>query len=156
MKIRKSFNCCFANGVPFSTMDELRYYRYFYSKTVDFSELPPTSHSLQAHLLRCCYNCYIQLHCLSDSKLDPLTFGYELDDSTFISTKLHRILPESLPLPCACKKCATRNCNCHRAGVPCCIYCGCRQQNYDFQGTLCKNTMVISLWRLLLVVRISI
>ncbi len=40
-------------GVPFTTMDELGYYKYYRSKTVDYSELPPTSHSIQAHLLQC-------------------------------------------------------------------------------------------------------
>jgi len=47
-----------------------------------------------SHSLQCWYNCYTQLHCLKDKKLDPLKLAYEQDDNIIIPTKLHRILPE--------------------------------------------------------------
>ncbi len=131
------------NGAPFQTMDQLRYYRYFHSKNVLYSELPPTSYALYAHILRCWYNCHIQLNCLKNATLDPLLFAYEEDDNLLIPTKLHRIMPENLPLPCTCKKCATQRCRCRDARIPCCMYCNCRQQNYDLHGTLCKNPNVM-------------
>ena len=131
------------NGVPFKTMDQLRYYKYYHTKNVIYSELPPTSYSLQAHILRSWYNCHAQLNCLRSHTLDARLFGYEEEDTMLIPVKPHRIMPENLPLPCTCKKCSTQRCPCRPAGIPCSIYCGCRQQDFQLQGPLCKNPNIM-------------
>ena len=41
------------NGAPYATMDELCYYIYFHAKNVTYSELPPTSYCIHAHILCC-------------------------------------------------------------------------------------------------------
>ena len=130
-------------GSPFNRMDQLRYYKYFHSKNIIYAELPPSTYSLRAHLLRCWYNCHVQLQCLGSSILDPLQYGYVDEDGIVSPLKRLRLVPLDLVLPCTCKKCATQRCACRKNCVSCCMYLGCRQQSYEQQGAFCKNPKIM-------------
>ena len=132
----------FKNGVPYATMDELRYYIYHHAKNVTFAELPPTSHALRAHILHAFHATYLQLNCLGNCEpVDPRQFGFEEEDGLLKPTMNKRLIPDDLPQSCTCTKCATHHCLCQELGVPCCIYCKC--QGFALDGTLCKNPNII-------------
>ena len=112
-------------GVPFKTMDELRYYLYLQSKKT-IAKLPPTSRATKDHIYRAFYGTYLQLHCLNGPKLDACDFGFYEDDSLMKPRESQQLVPEDLPTNCTCGKCATRRCSCRSSNVPCCIYCSCK------------------------------
>ncbi len=106
-------------------------------------QLPPTSYSIQSHILRAWYNCHMQLNCLENPHLDARNFGYEEDDCMLVPSINLRIKPDDLPRACTCGKCATKRCLCRKAGISCCIYCGCRLQNYQLDNTRCQNPNLV-------------
>ena len=86
------------SGAPYKTMDELRYFRFCTSKQVSFTELPPTSHSIQGHILRAFYAVYMQLNCMNNfHALDPKAFGFEKQYEMLVPSKCIRIMPDDLP-----------------------------------------------------------
>jgi hypothetical protein len=127
--------------VPYKTMDELRYYKYYNSKNVTFADLPPTSFAIKGHIRRSFYAAYIQLNCLDNPDLDPKQFGFEEDNGLLVPGMCKRLLPEDLPQSCTCTKCTTRHCPCHQQDAPCCIYCKC--QGFDLDGSVCRNPNVV-------------
>ena len=124
-------------GAKFKTMDELRYYMYHQTKK-SIADLPPTSRATRAHILRAFHGTYIQLHCLTGAKVNPIDFGFYAEDDILKPIEDVKLIPDDLPVSCKCAKCATRRCSCRDNSVPCCIYCSC-------QGVenACKNPNVV-------------
>ena len=127
-------------GGPFSTMDELRYYKYHNSKNITFADLPPTSFAIRGHILHAFYATYMQLHYLDNPDLDPTEFGFEEEDEILVPNMCKRLVPDDLPQSCTCTKCSTKRCLCRHQGVPCCIYCKC--QGFEVDGASCKNPLL--------------
>lgn len=112
-------------GVPFKSMDALRYYLYLQSKKT-ILELPPTSRATKGHILRAFYGTYIQLHCLHGHSLDALEYGYYRDSELLKPCENKMLVPDDLPTSCGCGKCARVSCACRSNNVSCCIYCNCK------------------------------
>ena len=109
---------------------QFRVYSLYFLKKMD---LPPTSASIQLYIRRAYYNTYTQLNCLKKNCdiLNPLNFGYVLDDVTLVPRKINDVVPptnEFVP-NYLCKKCSTRACRCAKAEVACCDYCACFKMN---------------------------
>ena len=110
-----------------STFNDLRIELYHKKSLID---LPPTSHSITAHLQRChfvCRQCILLLD--SSFQEDPCDNGW-VDDSGLILPAKHLLsLPEYYLVKCGCKSLAQlclRNCKCARNDVSCTEYCKCR------------------------------
>ena len=120
------------------TFDELRFI-VFHEKFQEFDieKFPPTSASIRQHILRAYLQCYIWLHApfVQNIELDPLDYGYTLDDDgnllPTLSTELP--IPDDFPSPCHCLKCATKVCPCRIREIQCCQYCKC------CAGNECRN-----------------
>lgn len=128
--IRKKSSC--------RTMDELRYSIYKNDNNISLSRLPPTSTSTRAHILRAFYNSYFQMNCLSKNiELDMTEFGYEYSGDLIVpKTEIHLYPPEDELVPaCTDGKCSRKYCNCASAGIRCCIYCKC----HNNEKILCCN-----------------
>ena len=100
-------------GTKCKTFDELRYQLYYQSKKTILS-LPPTSRSVEGHILRAFYGTYLQLHCLENTNLDPRSFGYIEADENLYPDRFQLLLPEDFPVPCKCVSCATVRCSCRK------------------------------------------
>ena len=63
---------------------------YHYGNTTSILDLPPTSNSIKLHILRAFYATYEQINLLNAEclKLDPLQFGYVLEDDYLILKKV--------------------------------------------------------------------
>ena len=123
-----------------TTMDDLRYEMYHQSKVGDLHSLPPTSADLHLHILRCLYTTYTQMHCLQNVTVDPTNYGYELKNGSLVPIYHQNNVSESLVQTCSCKKCLTKHCACRRIGVPCCVYCKCKN---NISGQFCMNPHVV-------------
>lgn len=129
---------CICKEKDVQTFDHLRrqvYYKKF--KELDLEKLPPTSSSIREHIKRA----YLQSHVWINSAfvasvtINPLNYGYEQDETgESIKAKIvEESLPEELPMPCKCNKCAKSNiCICRVNKIACCQYCNCKPD-------CCKN-----------------
>ena len=121
-------------GTKYKTLDELRYHLYYQSKKT-ILDLPPTSCTVEGHILRSFHGTYIQMHCLESPLLDPINFGCIESDGSLQPHRLQVLLPEDFPMPCTCMACATSRCSCRKVGIGCCPYCKCK----SVEKTNCKN-----------------
>ena len=131
----------FKNGSDLKTMDGLRYSRFHHAKNCAYTDLPPTSFSIKPHIRRAFYGIYLQMHCLNDPTLDPRLYGFEEQGDLLAPVLNIRLLPDDLPQPCTCGKCATKRCVCRKNKVSCCIYCKCRGETLE--GNVCLNPHVV-------------
>ena len=108
-----------------------------YGNTTSILDLPPTSNSIKLHILRAFYATYEQINLLNAEclKLDPLQFGYVLEDEYLIPKKVAISFPSinELVPNCNCKSCSTKSCHCRSSGLSCISFCICRSNN------VCKN-----------------
>ena len=76
------------------TFDELRY-QTFLSQIKTHSELPPTSHSIQGHLLRSHYiiNQCLNLIQAENHILNPINFGWTLSNGYMMPEKYECYMP---------------------------------------------------------------
>lgn len=105
------------NAANCKNFDELRLWSYHH-KVGSIEDLPPTSNSINLHILRAFYVVYSQLTCLDMTaiKLDPTMFGFVLEDGKLKIKKITTFVPpvdELLP-PCNCKVCSTKACPCNK------------------------------------------
>ena len=122
-----------------TTMDNLRYDIYHQSKVSDLHSLPPTSSDLHLHILRCLYTTYMQIHCRQNVTVDAANYGYEERNGSLVPSYHPNNVPESLVQTCNCKKCSTKQCACRKIGIPCCVYCKCK----NVSGQYCMNPYVV-------------
>ena len=112
-----------------------RYRTYHqYSFKLDLEKLPTTSDTIRTHILRAYFQSYLWYHTPFERsvELDPVQYGYHLEDECFIPTILsdEERLPEDFPMPCKCIKCARKNlCLCRVKKIPCCTFCKCGNED---------------------------
>ena len=106
-------------GTQLKTMNAMRYFVYHISKNVAYSDLPPTSQSIAAHIQRSLYSTYIQIHCMKKI-IDPYQYGFEYCNELLVPIKDMKLLPDDLSQVCVCVKCATKRCPCRENKVACC------------------------------------
>ena len=101
-------NCITSHNVD--TFNELPYLVYHKKHLkFDIERFPPTSASVRQHILRAYLQCYIWLHApfIADIQLNPLDYGYTLDENgnlvPVLTTKPS--ISDELPAPCNCLKC---------------------------------------------------
>ena len=130
---------CICKDESVTTFDQLRnkiYYRK--SQLLDLEKLPPTSTSIMLHIKRAYLQTHVWLHSpfVASITIDPLDYGYQLDDEDHLKPIVtDNVLPDDLPQPCKCVKCAKPNvCICRVNGISCSRYCNCRSE-------ACKNPL---------------
>ena len=115
------------------TFDEL-IYKYYMKKNKSIIELPPTSRTINNHILR---SFYFVKSCRSlldgeSLDLDPLHYGWKNEFGLILPEKGFTFMPNDYPVTCNCtKKCGGR-CGCSRLSVFYTEYC-----KYD--ATNCQN-----------------
>lgn len=122
-----------------SKIDELRL--HFFSKKGQRKEnLPPTSKSLQHHILRANYQCYVWRHALTGIQdiPDPVGNGWEIVGNELVPVLLgQEAAPKGLIelTVCNCQKtmCAQGKCSCRANKLSCTTICNC------MAGVECKN-----------------
>ena len=96
---------CISNKSGAETFDELRF-KLYHSNSVkfDLQKLPPTSTSIEKHIKRAYYQCYVWMNAafLPNIDIDPLEYGYLLKDGKFLPDTECQELPDDFPIPCSC------------------------------------------------------
>ena len=121
-------------GTKYKTLDELQYQLYYQSKKTILA-LPPSSRTVEGHILWSFFGTYMQIHCLESPLLSPINFGYMKSEGGLQPHKLQVLLPEDFPMPCSCIACATSRCCCRKVGMECCPCCDCK----SVETPKCKN-----------------
>jgi hypothetical protein len=96
--------------------------------------LPPTNESFELNVMRAHLQACIWKHAGESHPpvLDPLNHGWKQD--TINKRLVPVMLPSNVPsapdyilklIKCSCKNCATSQCSCVSAGLPCTIFCRC-------------------------------
>ena len=127
---------CICKDKNINTFDQLRNMVYYNkSKKLDLERFPPTSSNILLHIERAYLQSYIWLRSPFAKSLviDQLEYGYKLqedDDDEVMKPNIMTIsLPEDLPIPCKCGKCARANvCICRVNNKKCCHYCNCKAE----------------------------
>ncbi|XP_057301782.1 uncharacterized protein LOC130636171 isoform X2 [Hydractinia symbiolongicarpus] len=107
---------------------------YKKSQLLDLEKLPPTSSSAILHIKRSYLQTYVWLHApfVRSIDIDPTHYGYVLDEEgDCLKPKITEddVLPDDLPQPCNCLKCARANvCICRINNINCCQYCNCKRE----------------------------
>ena len=118
--------CC-APKSACKMFDELRYQIYHKQAfKFDLEKIPATSSSIVNHIKRAYYQCYlwINLPVFESPELDPLEYGYVMDDDFMVPDLKVEAIPDDFPMPCSCIKCARDNvCPCRVKNILCCNYC---------------------------------
>lgn len=122
-------------GSSCKTVDELRDFLYHHSKA---SELPPTSKETRLHILRELYATHQMINGLSsDQNIDPLLYGFEVEDDLLMPKKGRNPIPEEFTVKCECFKCSSKqSCSCRSKQIRCCSFCKCSSVS-DTPG--CRN-----------------
>ncbi|KAH0535051.1 hypothetical protein KQX54_012626 [Cotesia glomerata] len=116
-------------GSQCQTFDKLCNYVYYHSPKFLISDLPPTSESIQLHILRAYYMTYQYMHCVKNKEsLDPCKFGFYAEENYLYPCSTNHLWPSISDLPpnCNCLKCARRTCECQAAESACIAFCKCR------------------------------
>ena len=112
-----------------TSSNQLRY-MYHMSRKTPLVDLPPTSHSIQMHIL--CYNFVvhqgISLIKNSGKNLDPdpAEFGWYKEDGYYKPIKKLSELPSYFYVRCCCKMKCTERSKCSRNDTVCTEYCKCK------------------------------
>ena len=141
---------CICKDKNVNTFNQLRHkVNYKKSKELGLKKLPATSSSVLLHIKRAYLQTYIWLLSafVESIVINPLEYGYELedDDEEMMTPKIiEKILPDELPRPYKCVKCAKSNvCTCRVNKIRCCQYYNCKteicqnQLNYVSDIALC-------------------
>ena len=125
------FVCILYRSEIFTKVNELRWF-LFSNRAAEGENLPPTSGSLDLHILRAHYITMIwRKACESHPCLPaPTEFGWKLDtDSSHFSPVfcLLKPAPESILhlIKCGCKRGCEGRCSCRKNNIPCTEACGC-------------------------------
>ena len=121
-------------------------YRMFKGGKYEEELLPPNQDSLNLHISRANYQCYIWRHAMQ-SMLNLPNFcnhGWKVDDDGNVSIKWMTLAPAPDSIlefvNCKCKKgCENNRCSCVKAAMKCSDLCkciGCRNTDGDNEGTL--------------------
>ena len=122
----------------FKSFDEYyRFHQYYNSeRKLTLENIVCCSSTIKIHIQRAFLQTMLWINapkpCSSD--IDPLLYGYKLDDEGLLKPVLaaEPIRPGDLPDPCSCKTCAKRTCKCRSKGLKCVLYCSCERSK-------CKN-----------------
>ena len=119
------------------TTDQLRYFEYHHSKSLD---LPPTSHETRLHILRSFYVTYqmTKLLTAAQEQIAPTLYGFLEIDNLLVPQIGRNPIPEEFTIKCQCSKCASERCPCRMKHRSCCSFCKCRS---DLEGSVCKNPL---------------
>ena len=130
VQVRKKDSLC-------DTIDQLRYYEYHHSKSLD---LPPTSHATRLHILRSFYVTYqmTKLLTATQEQIDPTLYGFQETDNLLVPQIGRNPIPEEFTIKCQCSKCASERCPCRMKHRSCCSFCKCRSA---LRGPECKNPL---------------
>ena len=125
------FVCILYRSVIYTKLNELRWF-LFSNRAAEGENLPPTSGSLDLHILRAHYIAMIwRKSCESHPRLPaPTEFGWKLDaDSSHFYPVfcLLKPAPESILhlIKYGCKRGYDGRCSCHKKNIPCTEACGC-------------------------------
>ena len=104
----------------------------------DIERFPPTSDSITQHILRAYLQCnkWLRAPYIQNIALDPLDYGYRLDENDDIVPVIltKPSIPSNFPHPCTCQKCSKPNVyKCRLLGIACCQCC-----KYN-ASTECRN-----------------
>ena len=80
------------------------------------------------HIQRAYYQCYMPVNSARNASvfLDPLCYGYYLDDEKLVSDLTYLELSVAFNLPCTCQKCARYAVSpCTVKSIGCCKYSKC-------------------------------
>ena len=112
---------------PSKTFDQLRLEHHIKVATPKpLAQLPPTSNVIRAHIQWAFYVVYNVLNLLDDRRpvLDHTNHGWICDDGTPLPVKGLMPLPAAVLTVCRCDgKCATKSCQCAKAGLVCVVFC---------------------------------
>ena len=130
---------CICKDENINTFEQLRNMVYYKkSKKLDLERFPQTSSSIFLHIRRA----HLQSHVWLSSPfsksfvIDSLEYGYNLqeddddDDDEVMKPNIMTIsLPDNLPIPCKCGKCARAHlCICRVNNIQCCQHCNCKAE----------------------------
>jgi hypothetical protein len=126
-------------GSSCKTMNELRSWMYHKRKGITLLELPPTSQSTRAHILRSYYVTNFMRCLLMENApiLNLREYGYKECDGLLLPVASENAIPETTVQCCTCQKCATVRCTCRKVGLTCCRLCQCKSGNGP--ELQCKN-----------------
>ena len=95
-------------------------------------QLPPTSESINGHLLRSHYMVQLCTNLIDYRQflLNPRDYGWKQEGSVLFPGKCLKLMPDEYYTTCSCVACA-RNCGCRFKDVQCTEYCRC--------GDRCNN-----------------
>ena len=143
-----SFVCHLYGFEECSDVNAVRY-QAFKSGKYDEELLPPNQDSLDQHISRANYQCYIWRHAVQPVLNLPsfCEYGWEVDDVGNVLVKWMTIAPapESLLefVNCKCQKgCETKRCSCVKAELKCSDLCkcvGCRNNNGNKEDIDCDS-----------------
>ena len=129
---------CICKDENINTFEQLRNMVYYKkSKKLDLERFPQTSSSIFLHIRRA----HLQSHVWLSSPfsksfvIDSLEYGYNLqedddDDDEVMKPNIMTIsLPDNLPIPCKCGKCARAHlCISRVNNIQCCQHCNCKAE----------------------------
>ena len=118
------------------TFDELRLEKYVSGK-VGINDLPPTSHTVHAHIHRGAFLIYKVCNLLNPDahELDPTAYCFEKMFGILVPMKSLNPLPERMTKTCQCGgKCGDKRCQCVSCGRKCVLFC-----HKKSTGELCRN-----------------
>jgi hypothetical protein len=109
------------------TFDDLRYMMYT-SKNKTLSDLPPTSSTIEGHLLRSHYFISVCLGLLDITKENPqpLNYGWRLSNGLLVPEQRLLPMPVQFTITCGCSKGCKKGCSCRKQEELCTEYCKCQ------------------------------
>ena len=112
-----------------TSSNQLRY-MYLMSRKTPLVDLPPTSHSIQMHILRCNFVVHQGITLIKNSVQnldpDPAEFGWYKEDGYYKQIKNLSELPSYFYVRCGCETKCTGRCKCSRNDTVCTEYCKCK------------------------------
>ena len=119
----------------FSSFSHLRAKIYHLTKASSHQNLPPTSEGLLPHIMRTLFGTYSIIHLFQPSIIDPLHFGYQLENDCLVPVTGCKTLNKRWTVTCNCGKCARATCPCGMEEVGCTPFCKCMK----LQDDACTN-----------------
>lgn len=125
------------------SLSDIRYKHFQRSTTKKKSEfkletLPPTEGAAAQHCLRS----FLQLQTWLGNELDPLKFGWKVEDDRFLPVySAEELIPPAVAetVSCNCKTgCEKNSCGCRKHGLKCTTLCG------NCYGELCANAFCVT------------
>ena len=103
----------------------MKYFDYKYE--IELTKLPCTSKTIRLHIIHALYQCYRWVMApdrdIAISHLPPEDYAYQVTGKYLEPLLIDGpYIPDDLPEPCTCGKCARKNvCSCRIAEIPCCM-----------------------------------